>query len=217
MNMADRFGSGRSKRAVFGCLAFCLSLFVVPHGFAASQTRYAGVCVSDNTVGNVAWINVGNAAEWIEAGASHVIVTSWLFDAEGNFLEERAEALVAEVGLERVVLDLSCRRVENGWRVAMNRWQTPTDLVLDAGTLNELAHSCDEFLIHAADVEGKCEGIDARLVEFLGAHATIPVTYAGGVHALEDLQTVQDLSAGKVDLTIGSALDLFGISRHLLF
>ena len=151
-----------------------------------------------------------NAVSWLQAGASHVIVTSWLFDQTGHFRPERLAALVAEVGKARLVLDLSCRADGAGWIVAMNRWQTPTDLVLDAETLRELAHSCDEFLIHAADVEGKCEGIDARLVEFLGAHATIPVTYAGGVHALEDLQTVQDLSAGKVDLTIGSALDLFG-------
>ena len=151
-----------------------------------------------------------NAVTWLEAGASHVIVTSWLFDDEGHFQVDRLAALVAEVGKERLVLDLSCRADGAGWIVAMNRWQTPTDLVLNAETLGKLADSCDEFLIHAADVEGKCEGIDARLVEFLGAHATIPVTYAGGVHSFEDLQAVQDLSAGKVDLTIGSALDLFG-------
>jgi phosphoribosylformimino-5-aminoimidazole carboxamide ribotide isomerase len=151
-----------------------------------------------------------NAASWLEAGASHVIVTSSLFDDEGHFRAERLDALVAEVGKARLVLDLSCRSDGAGWVVAMNRWQTPTDLSVNAATLRQLAHSCDEFLIHAADVEGKCEGIDTRLVEFLGAHATIPVTYAGGVHAFNDLQTVHDLSRGKVDLTIGSALDLFG-------
>ena len=157
-----------------------------------------------------------NAVTWLEAGASHVIVTSWLFDRDGHFQAERLSALVAEVGKERLVLDLSCRADGAGWVVAMNRWQTPTDRVLDAETLHELAQSCDEFLIHAADVEGKCEGIDARLVEFLGAHATIPVTYAGGVHAFADLQTVHDLSGGKVDLTIGSALDLFG-GKHVRY
>ena len=151
-----------------------------------------------------------NAASWLEAGASHVIVTSWLFDPAGHFRAERLDALLAEVGKERLVLDLSCRAQGEGWIVAMNRWQTPTDLLLDSATLRQLAQCCDEFLIHAADVEGKCEGIDARLVEFLGQHAAIPVTYAGGVHALDDLQTVQALSGGKVDLTIGSALDLFG-------
>lgn len=155
-------------------------------------------------------IHCENALGWLQAGASHVIVTSWLFDDAGHFRAERLDKLIAEVGKERLVLDLSCRAEGASWIVAMNRWQTPTDLVLDAETLRELAHSCDEFLIHAADVEGKCEGIDTRLVEFLGAHSTIPVTYAGGVHSFADLQVVQDLSGGKVDLTIGSALDLFG-------
>jgi phosphoribosylformimino-5-aminoimidazole carboxamide ribotide isomerase len=151
-----------------------------------------------------------NAADWLAAGASHVIVTSWLFDADGHFQTQRLDALLAEVGKQRLVLDLSCRAHGDAWIVAMNRWQTPTDLRIEPATLRQLGHYCDEFLIHAADVEGKCEGIDTRLVEFLGQHADIPVTYAGGVHALSDLQRVHDLSGGKVDLTIGSALDLFG-------
>jgi phosphoribosylformimino-5-aminoimidazole carboxamide ribotide isomerase len=155
-------------------------------------------------------IHCENASAWLEAGASHVIVTSWLFDDKGHFRTERLDALVAAVGKERLVLDLSCRVDGDGWVVAMNRWQTRTDLTLNAATLRQLALGCDEFLVHAADVEGKCQGIDTRLVEFLGAHATIPVTYAGGVHAFNDLQAVHDLSKGKVDLTIGSALDLFG-------
>jgi len=154
-----------------------------------------------------------NAADWLRAGASHIIVTSWLFDSEGHFLPGRLDQLVAEVGKERLVLDLSCRGRGDGWGVAMNRWQTPTDLNVDAGTITQLAASCDEFLVHAADVEGKCEGIDQRLVEFLGQHCPIPVTYAGGAYAFEDLATVDRLSGGKVDLTIGSALDLFGGSQ----
>jgi phosphoribosylformimino-5-aminoimidazole carboxamide ribotide isomerase len=158
-------------------------------------------------------INRENAVSWLDAGASHVIVTSWLFDREGHFLAERLDALLAEVGKERLVLDLSCRSQGDGWVVAMNRWQTPTDIAVNAENLRQLANSCDEFLVHAADVEGHCGGIDGRLVEFLGAHATLPVTYAGGAQAFEDLQTVQDLSGGKVDLTIGSALDLFGGKR----
>lgn len=154
-----------------------------------------------------------NASDWLRAGASHVIVTSWLFDPEGCFLPGRLDQLVAEVGRERLVLDLSCRAREGSWVVAMNRWQTPTDLDVDAATLAELAGSCDEFLVHAADVEGKCGGIDQQLVEFLGKHCPIPVTYAGGANAFEDLATVDRLSGGKVDLTIGSALDLFGGSQ----
>ena len=155
-------------------------------------------------------ISIENAHGWLEAGASHVIVTSWLFDDRGRFLPERLEALVAEVGRERLVLDLSCRVDGDFWSVTMNRWQTRTNLVLNEQTLNELSKYCAEFLVHAADVEGKCEGIDTRLVAFLGAHLAIPVTYAGGAGSIEDLQRVQNLSEGRVDLTIGSALDIFG-------
>lgn len=151
-----------------------------------------------------------NAADWLRAGASHVIVTSWLFGGEGQFLPGRLDQLVGEVGREHLVVDLSCRAKGDGWVVAMNRWQTLTDLGVDAPTIRELAESCDEFLVHAADVEGKCGGIDSRLVEYLGAHCPIPVTYAGGANAFWDLATVDELSGGKVDLTIGSALDLFG-------
>ncbi len=155
-------------------------------------------------------INLVNAPQWLEAGASHVIVTSWLFDSDGHLLPERLDALVAEVGRERLVLDLSCRAKGGGWVVAMNRWQTLTDLPITAKTLEALAGSCAEFLIHAADVEGKCEGIDEKLVSFIGEHSPIPATYAGGVSRFEDLAKVDTLSGGKVDLTIGSALDIFG-------
>lgn len=158
-------------------------------------------------------IQLENAADWLQAGASHVIVTSWLFDSEGHFLPKRLGQLVAEVGKEHLVLDLSCRGCGGDWVVAMHRWQTPTDLKVEAATIVELAASCDEFLVHAADVEGKCEGIDRNLVEFLGCHSPIPVTYAGGANAFDNLAEVDRLSGGKVDLTIGSALDLFGGSK----
>jgi phosphoribosylformimino-5-aminoimidazole carboxamide ribotide isomerase len=151
-----------------------------------------------------------NAAKWLEAGASHVIVTSWLFDAAGNFLPENLDSLIQEVGKERLVIDLSCRSHQDSWVVAMNRWQTHTNLNITPTTLKELGGNCAEFLIHAADVEGRCLGIDQKLVRFLGQHSPIPTTYAGGVHSSEDLATVHNLSQGTVDLTIGSALDLFG-------
>lgn len=158
-------------------------------------------------------INPENAAAWLGAGASHVIVTSWFFDRRGHFLAERLQEVVAEVGRDRLVVDLSCRAKDGGWVVAMDRWQKETDLCLRAETLDELAASCAEFLIHAADVEGKCEGIDEKLVAFLGQHSPIPVTYAGGARSLEDLQRVDALSNGRVDLTVGSALDIFGGSQ----
>ncbi|MDG2486458.1 MAG: phosphoribosylformimino-5-aminoimidazole carboxamide ribotide isomerase [Roseibacillus sp.] len=155
-------------------------------------------------------INVRNAAEWMDAGASHIIVTSWLFDNEGAFQIDRLKELAAEVGIDRVVLDLSARRVEEGWRVAMNRWQTPTDLLVTAEVLDRIAPYCAEFLIHAADVEGKCEGVDVELVSLLGSWNGSPVTYAGGVGGLHDLRMVEEASAGRVDVTVGSSLDLFG-------
>ncbi|MCB1224987.1 MAG: phosphoribosylformimino-5-aminoimidazole carboxamide ribotide isomerase [Verrucomicrobiales bacterium] len=155
-------------------------------------------------------IRVENAAAWLDAGASHVIVTSGLFDAEGRFQEHSLEALVREVGAERLVIDLSCRAAEQGWMVAMNRWQTLTDLRVTGEALRDLSTSCAEFLIHAVDVEGKCEGIDEALCQFLGTHVERPMTYAGGIRQLEDFQRIDELSGGRVDATVGSALDLFG-------
>ncbi len=155
-------------------------------------------------------ISAENAGEWLSAGASHVILTSYLFDTEGHFLEKNLDAVLAEIGAERLVIDLSCRRTDRGWQVAMNRWQTITEMAVDSETLDYLADRCDEFLIHAADVEGKCEGIDSELVTMLGTWGKRPTTYAGGAKSLDDLKRVNELSHGKVDLTIGSALDLFG-------
>jgi phosphoribosylformimino-5-aminoimidazole carboxamide ribotide isomerase len=154
-------------------------------------------------------VNQSNAAEFLQAGASHVIVTSYLFE-NGQFSWDRLEALKAETGKDRLVLDLSCRRTDSGWNIATDRWQTVTETAVDSKTLSELANHCDEFLIHAADVEGLQGGIDKELVSLLGKHVTIPVTYAGGARSLDDLKEVQALSNGKVDLTIGSALDIFG-------
>ncbi len=155
-------------------------------------------------------ITADNAEVWLGHGASHVIVTSWLFDADGRFLYERLDTLKQRVGAERLVLDLSCRRTASGWTVAMNRWQTLTDLHVTPQTLDALADSCAEFLIHAADVEGLCGGIDEELVAMLGAWGKRPMTYAGGVATMDDVLKVERASGGKLDLTVGSALDVFG-------
>jgi len=151
-----------------------------------------------------------NAVEYLTAGASHVIVTSYLFESDGTFSETRLNKIVAAAGKERLVIDLSCKATGSGWTVAMNRWQTLTDLHVTPETLKHLAAHCDEFLIHAVDVEGKCEGIDEELVTFLGQHSPVAMTYAGGIHHIEDLHRIQELSGGRVDATVGSALDLFG-------
>jgi phosphoribosylformimino-5-aminoimidazole carboxamide ribotide isomerase len=156
-------------------------------------------------------IRADNAAAWLEAGASHIIVTSWLFDESGHFLPERLDTLVQAAGRERLVIDLSCRRdAAGGWTVCMNRWQTRTTLQVTPQVLDELAGHCAEFLIHAADVEGQCRGMDEDLLRLLGAWGRIPVTYAGGARSLEDLRLADIVSQGRVDVTIGSALDIFG-------
>lgn len=154
-------------------------------------------------------VNRENAAEFLKAGASHVIVTSTLFE-HGEFSWKRLQELKNEVGIKHLVLDLSCRKTMQGWNIATDRWQTITNTIIDKNTLHELAQHCAEFLIHAADVEGLQAGIDAELVTLLGELTTIPTTYAGGARSLNDLQLVNKLSDGKIDLTIGSALDIFG-------
>ena len=154
-------------------------------------------------------VNADNASEYLEAGASHVIVTSFLFEND-EFSWGRLEKIKAVTGRDRLVLDLSCRRTAEGWNIATNRWQTVTGTAVNEETLNKLGDHCAEFLIHAADVEGLQGGIDKELVELLGRYCPIPVTYAGGARSLEDLKLVHELSQGKVDLTIGSALDIFG-------
>lgn len=154
-------------------------------------------------------INADNASGFLEAGASHVIVTSWVF-RDGRLDESRLAELVRRVGRERLVLDLSCRRCGDDYFVVTDRWQKFTDLTVSAATLERLANACAEFLVHAVDVEGLCQGIDTELVTRLAAGAPIPVTYAGGARSMEDLETVTRLGRGRIDLTIGSALDIFG-------
>jgi phosphoribosylformimino-5-aminoimidazole carboxamide ribotide isomerase len=154
-----------------------------------------------------------NAIQWLDHGASHVIVTSHVFK-DGKINYERLQNLVQIVGKERLVLDLSCRRQPdqpNGpYYVVTDRWQNFTDLPVNENTLRELAAYCDEFLVHGVEVEGKRCGILEDLVVLLGNHSPVPVTYAGGVRSLEDMDRVLALGEGKVDLTIGSALDCFG-------
>jgi len=154
-------------------------------------------------------VNLDNAASWLEAGASHVIVTSWVFRS-GEIDLERLKELAGRVGSERVVLDLSCRKRNGRYFVVTDHWQRFTEVTISAQTLDRLAQWCAEFLVHAVDVEGLCQGIDEQLVSHLGKWSPIACTYAGGAKSIEDLERVDTLSHGRVDLTIGSALDIFG-------
>ncbi|TFK75911.1 Phosphoribosylformimino-5-aminoimidazole carboxamide ribotide isomerase [Pluteus cervinus] len=154
-------------------------------------------------------INEDNAQAWLDAGASKVIVTSYLFPI-GKFSLERLQRLSASVGKDRLVVDISCRKRGEKWLVAMNKWQDITDTEVSKESLDLLSEYCSEFLIHAADVEGLCQGIDEELVTKLGEWTQIPTTYAGGAKDINDLNLVDRLSGGKVDLTYGSSLDIFG-------
>ncbi|KAI8638781.1 Phosphoribosylformimino-5-aminoimidazole carboxamide ribotide isomerase [Parasitella parasitica] len=156
-------------------------------------------------------ITLDNAQEWLSLGASKVIVTSYLFPGgDAKFSLQRLTDLCKLIGKDKLVVDVSCRKKGDKWMVAMDKWQKMTNMEVNKESLDVLSEYCSEFLIHAADVEGLCKGIDEQLVERLGEWVTIPTTYAGGGRSIEDLELVDKLSNGKVDLTFGSALDIFG-------
>lgn len=150
-----------------------------------------------------------NACYFLEMGASHIIVTSYVF-RDGIIDMERLKRLSALVGKERLVLDLSCRFVEDDYYIVTNRWQMVTKVKMNPDTLEHLAEYCDEFLIHAVDVEGKASGVEKEVVCRLGERRILPVTYAGGVHSVQDIEWIRTAGNGFVDFTVGSALDLFG-------
>lgn len=154
-------------------------------------------------------ITPANAVSWLDAGAAKVIVTSFLF-AASDFSFARLAEIRQAVGRERLVVDLSCRRRDGEYVVACNRWQTLTRLVLGPQILAQLAGDCSELLIHAVDVEGRQGGVDSLLIERLAAWTPLPTTYAGGVRSLADVHLVRELGRNRLDVTVGSALDLFG-------
>lgn len=154
-------------------------------------------------------ITADNAKEYLEAGASHVIVTSYVFK-NGKINWENLEKLKEAIGKERIVLDLSCRKKEGNYYIVTDRWQRFTEVQLNEEILDQLSGYCDEFLVHGVDVEGKASGIEEELAKMLGNWKKIPVTYAGGIGNMEQLEHFREISGGEIDFTIGSALDLFG-------
>ncbi|OAY78837.1 1-(5-phosphoribosyl)-5-((5-phosphoribosylamino)methylideneamino) imidazole-4-carboxamide isomerase, chloroplastic [Ananas comosus] len=154
-------------------------------------------------------INSDNAMTYINEGASHVIVTSYIF-SNGQMNLERLKHLVGIIGKQRLVLDLSCRKKNGKYAIVTDRWQKFGDIILEEQTLVFLATYADEFLVHGVDVEGKRLGIDEELVTLLGCYSPIPVTYAGGVSTMEDLERIKSAGKGRVDITVGSSLNIFG-------
>lgn len=154
-------------------------------------------------------VNIDNAPTWLDAGAQAVIVTSWVFH-DSLLDEERLKRLVQRIGRERLVLDVSCRRRGRDYFIVTDRWQRFTRERVTHALLDRLAGYCTEFLIHAVDVEGQCRGIETDLVTLLGRWGRLPVTYAGGIHSMVDIDAIQTLGKGCIDFTVGSALDIFG-------
>ncbi|MGB8454902.1 MAG: phosphoribosylformimino-5-aminoimidazole carboxamide ribotide isomerase [Anaerocolumna sp.] len=154
-------------------------------------------------------ITDANALSFLGQGASHVIVTSYVFK-DGKIHYDNLTKLMKLVGKERLVLDLSCRKKEGEYYIVTDRWQKFTDVTVNKETLDALSGFCDEFLVHAVDVEGKASGIERDLVTLLGEWNRLPITYAGGVGSFEDLKLLKELGQDRLDVTIGSALDLFG-------
>ena len=154
-------------------------------------------------------INDKNAKEYLDAGASHVIVTSFVFK-DGIINMDNLLSLYSAVGRKHLVLDLSCRVKNDKYYIVTDRWQKYTDEIVCMETLDKLSQYCDEFLIHAVDVEGKSQGIETRLLEELGQWQGIPITYAGGVHSYNDIELIKKLGNNKINVTIGSSLDIFG-------
>lgn len=155
-------------------------------------------------------IRADNAESFLDAGASHIIVTSYVF-SDGEIRFDRLEELRRLVGKDHVVLDLSCRKKEDGvYYIVTDRWQKFTRQPVSERTMEELSSYCDEFLVHGVSVEGTGSGMDVELAELLARHTTNPVTYAGGIGSYEDLERLRACSGGQMDYTIGSALDCFG-------
>ncbi len=154
-------------------------------------------------------VDAENAPAFIDMGASHVIVTSYVF-RDGRVDMDRLEKMRQAVGKEHLVLDLSCRRRGGDYMIVTDRWQKFTDMPLNIETMDLLMDYCSEYLIHAVDVEGHASGIEEDLARMLGAWHRLPITYAGGVGSMADVQLLKDLGGGRLDVTIGSALDLFG-------
>lgn len=153
-------------------------------------------------------VNADNAEWFVKNGASHVVVTSYVFkDGKVNF--DNLSKLVNAVGKDKLVLDLSCKKYEDGYYIVTDRWTKKTETMVNEKTLCDLSQYCSELLVHAVDVEGKCQGIDKELVSMLKS-SPVKATYAGGISSLEDIKELWEYGERKVDFTVGSALDIFG-------
>ncbi|MCD7746312.1 MAG: phosphoribosylformimino-5-aminoimidazole carboxamide ribotide isomerase [Lachnospiraceae bacterium] len=206
---ADYFAKIYQKDALAGGHVILLNPVSSPYYEATREQALRALAAYPGGLQLGGGVNAENAAAFLDAGASHVIVTSYVF-RDGQVYYENLERIVREIGKEHLVLDLSCREKDGDWYVVTDRWQKFTQVCLNERTLDELSGFCDEFLVHAADVEGKSSGIACQVAELLGNWGKCPVTYAGGVGSYDDLRILREAGHNRVDVTVGSALDLFG-------
>ncbi len=206
---ADYYASLYKKHGLYGGHIILLNGKESPYYEATRQQALKALCAFPGGMQIGGGVNDENAASYIEAGASHVIVTSFIFK-DGKINMDNLFKLVDIIGKEHIVIDLSARKYEDGYHVCTDRWQNKSESLVDINLMEKLSNYCDEFLIHAVDVEGKSQGIEQELVTMLGSFEGCPITYAGGVHSYEDLALLKKLGKDRIHITIGSALDLFG-------
>ena len=210
---ADFFAGFFKEQNLTGGHVIMLNSVDSPYYEATKSQALGALAAFENGMMIGGGINEQNAQEFLEAGASHVIMTSYIFH-DGDVDMDRLIRMKQSVGQNRIVLDLSCKKKNGRYFVVTDRWTKLSHEEVDVSLFGKLSDYCSEFLIHAADVEGKSGGVDEELLELLGEWDGIPITYAGGVATYDDILKVKELGGGRLNLSIGSALDLYGGSMN---
>lgn len=205
---AEYFASLYKSHSLYGGHIILLNKIGTPEYEADKEEAKKALFAFENGLQVGGGINDKNAAEFLSFGASHVIVTSFVF-RDGRIDIKNLESLKREAGKEHIVLDLSCRKKGEDLYIVTDRWQKFTEVKFNEKTADELSSYCDELLVHAVDAEGKQSGIDKSVLSVL-SKINIPSTYAGGISSFDDIRLIESVGKSKVDFTIGSALDLFG-------
>ncbi len=206
---ADFFADFYRQEGLFGGHVIMLNRPDSPYYEKTKEQALAALSAFPKGLQIGGGINPENAPEFLDAGASHVIITSYAF-SDGELDLGRIEKMVKAVGAEHLVIDLSARKRHHNHYVVTDRWQTFTSQRVEPELFYKLDPCCDEYLIHAVDMEGKNTGIDEEVLEILSGYDGHPITYAGGISSYEDVERIRELGRGRINITVGSALDLFG-------
>ncbi len=150
-----------------------------------------------------------NAHVYLDAGATHVIVNSYVFD-NGEINLPNLKSLVKSIGKDKLVLDMSCRKKNGDYYIVTNLWEKFTNVILDQKSLQDISKYCDEIIVHGVDSEGRKQGLESDLVRILAQHTPIKTVYAGGISSIADLTMIKALGNEKIDPCIGTALSIYG-------